>query len=101
MPSASNGNISVDVNLFVYNGVATVGPAIESVLAQTWPAFTLTLIDDGSTDGTTGVLARYVARDPRIRAKAQPLQWRRDRRVPAGFLVWRRRLTSCRNRATT
>jgi glycosyltransferase involved in cell wall biosynthesis len=60
---------SVDVNLFVYNGVATVGPAIESVLAQTWPAFTLTLIDDGSTDGTADVLAGYVARDPRIRLK--------------------------------
>jgi len=28
---------TVDVNLFVYNGADTVVPAIESVLAQTWP----------------------------------------------------------------
>jgi len=60
---------SVDVNLFVYNGAATVGPAIESVLAQTWPAVTLTLIDDGSTDGTADVVARYAAWHPRIRRK--------------------------------
>jgi len=67
--SAPKVNVSVDVNLFVYNGVTTVGPAIESVLAQTWPAFTLTLIDDGSTDGTADLLAGYVALDPRIRLK--------------------------------
>lgn len=60
---------SVDVNLFVYNGAATVGAAIESVLAQTWPALTLTLIDDGSTDGTLEVLAGYAARCPGIRLK--------------------------------
>jgi len=59
----------VDVNLFVYNGAAQVGAAVESVLAQTWPALTLTLIDDGSTDGTAEVLAGYAARDQRIRLK--------------------------------
>jgi len=69
MPSLPKVDVSVDVNLFVYNGAATVGPAIESVLAQTWPAVTLTLIDDGSTDGTTDVLAGYAARHPRIRRK--------------------------------
>jgi hypothetical protein len=60
---------NIDVNLFVYNGAATVGAAIESVLAQTFSSFTLTLIDDGSTDGTTGVLAAYAAHDRRIRLK--------------------------------
>jgi len=60
---------SVDINLFVYNGTPHVGAAVESVLAQTWPDFTLTLIDDGSTDGTTDTLAGYAARDSRIRLK--------------------------------
>jgi glycosyltransferase involved in cell wall biosynthesis len=69
MPSLQNADASVDVNLFVYNGAATVGPAIESVLAQTFSRFTLTLIDDGSTDGTAQVLAGYATRDPRIRLK--------------------------------
>ncbi len=57
----------VDVTLFVHNGAATVGAAIESVRAQTWPALSLTLIDDGSTDGTADILALYAAQDPAIR----------------------------------
>ena len=56
----------VDVNLFVHDGAATVGAAIESVLAQTWPALRLTLIDDGSADATPAVLAGYADR-PGIR----------------------------------
>ena len=60
---------TVDVNLFVYNGAATVGTAIESVLAQTWPAIALTLIDDGSSDGTWDLLRGYASRHPNIRLK--------------------------------
>ncbi len=60
---------TVDVNLFVYNGAATVGAAIDSVLAQSWPNVTLTLIDDGSTDGTAALLAAYAAQHPAIRVK--------------------------------
>lgn len=63
------GPPTVDVNLFVYNGAAHVGAAVESVLAQTWPDVTLTLIDDGSSDGTAEILAAYAARDGRIRLK--------------------------------
>ncbi|MDE2516828.1 MAG: glycosyltransferase family 2 protein [Rhodospirillales bacterium] len=57
----------VDVNLFVHDSATMVAAAIESVLAQTWPAIRLTLIDDGSTDATAEVLAGYAARDSRIR----------------------------------
>ncbi len=60
---------TVDVNLFVYNGANTVGEAIESVLAQSWPSLALTLIDDASTDGTLQVLQDYAARCPGIRVK--------------------------------
>ena len=60
---------TVDVNLFVYNGAATVGAAIESVLAQTWPEIAITLIDDGSTDGTLEVLREYARCHPAIRIK--------------------------------
>jgi glycosyltransferase involved in cell wall biosynthesis len=60
---------TVDVNLFVYNGAKTVGTAIESVLAQSWPNIALTLIDDGSTDGTFELLRDYAARHPAIRLK--------------------------------
>ncbi len=60
---------TVDVNLFAFNSVETVSAAIDSVLRQTWPAVSLTLIDDGSNDGTCELLADYVASDKRIRLK--------------------------------
>ncbi len=60
---------TVDVNLFAYNNAETVGAAIESVLSQSWGAVLLTLIDDGSTDGTGDIIAEYAARYPRVRVK--------------------------------
>ncbi len=60
---------TVDVNMMVYNCVDTVGAAIESVLAQTWSAVTLTLLDNGSTDGTPRVLEDYAARHPKVGIK--------------------------------
>ena len=62
-----SGLPTVDVTLFVHDGAATVGAAIESVRAQTWPALSLTLIDDGSTDATGAILTEYAAQDPAIR----------------------------------
>ncbi len=60
---------TVDVNLFAFNSVETVSAAIDSVLRQTWPAVSLTLIDDGSNDGTTELLIEYAVQDKRIRLK--------------------------------
>lgn len=57
----------VDVNLFVRNGAATIGAAIESVLAQTWPALTLTVIDNASTDATAAIVRGYMAEVPHLR----------------------------------
>jgi glycosyltransferase involved in cell wall biosynthesis len=58
---------AVDVNLFVYNAHDTIGTAIESVLSQTWPAVTLTVIDNASTDGTLDVVRDYMAAIPTMR----------------------------------
>ncbi len=58
---------AVDVNLFAYNAAETIGAAIESVLAQTWPALTLTVIDNGSTDGTLDVVRHYQGIVPSLR----------------------------------
>lgn len=41
------------------NRAATIGAAIESVLAQGHPAVEHIIVDGGSTDGTAAVLARY------------------------------------------
>jgi GT2 family glycosyltransferase len=42
-----------------YNSVRYLPEAIDSVLAQTYRDFEIIVVDDGSTDGTQGVLARY------------------------------------------
>jgi hypothetical protein len=44
-----------------------IGQAIESVLAQTFQAWELIVVDDGSTDDTAEMVRLYAARDARIR----------------------------------
>lgn len=55
----------VSVCIPTYRGGATIGAAIESVLAQDFGDFELVVIDDGSPDDTAAVVRRY--RDPRMR----------------------------------
>lgn len=58
---------AIDVNLFVYNGESSLRPVLESLLRQTWPNFTVNLLDDGSTDETPRILAEYAPRYPSAR----------------------------------
>lgn len=57
----------VSVVLPVYNAVRYVEQAVTSVLNQTFTDFEVIAINDGSTDGSLGVLQRLAAMDPRIR----------------------------------
>jgi glycosyltransferase involved in cell wall biosynthesis len=41
-----------------------IGPALDSWLAQDYPGLRLLVVDDGSTDGTTEILADRVSRHP-------------------------------------
>jgi glycosyltransferase involved in cell wall biosynthesis len=52
----------VSVVIAAYNSEAYIAEAIESVLGQTLPPSEVIVIDDGSTDGTSGILARFADR---------------------------------------
>jgi len=55
----------------VHNGAGYLGDAIRSILAQTHKDFELLIIDDGSTDGSVGVINEFS--DPRIRLERNPV----------------------------
>ncbi len=54
----------ISVIIPAYNHERFVGPAIESVLNQSFADWELVIVDDGSTDGTAAVIKGYD--DPRI-----------------------------------
>ena len=61
----------VSVVMAVRDGERWLSEAIDSVLAQTFEDLEFVVIDDGSVDSTPQLLAKYVARDPRIRIVRQ------------------------------
>ncbi len=63
---------AISVVLPIYNAAATLSATLESVLGQTYPDFEVLAIDDGSTDGTADILARYAKADSRILVTRTP-----------------------------
>ena len=66
--SNGNPNPSVSVIIPTYNRGWTLRTALDSVLAQTYRDFELIVVDDGSTDDTTEILASY---DPDLKVLRQ------------------------------
>ncbi len=64
----------VSVLMAAYNCATYVSEAIESVLAQTMPDLELILVDDGSTDHSPEIMARYAAQDARVTVHRQENQ---------------------------
>jgi glycosyltransferase involved in cell wall biosynthesis len=55
------------IGLPVFNAAASLGGAIDSLLAQTMTDFELVISDNASTDSTAEIARAYVERDSRIR----------------------------------
>ena len=56
--------MGIAILMATYNGEKFITEQIESLLAQTYSDFTLYVGDDGSTDGTMDIVAKYVERHP-------------------------------------
>jgi glycosyltransferase involved in cell wall biosynthesis len=59
----------VSVIVTTYNAEKFIERALDSVLRQTYPNIEILAVDDGSTDSTAAILARY---QPRVRTLYQP-----------------------------
>lgn len=67
----------------VYNVEPWLGQCLDSILGQTFREFEVVAVDDGSTDGSGGILDRYAAADPRIRVIRQENRGLFDARLAA------------------
>jgi glycosyltransferase involved in cell wall biosynthesis len=54
-----------------YNRVSKLIPTVTTILSQKFRAFEIIIVDDGSTDGTAGIIAEKFS-DERIRVISQP-----------------------------
>jgi|SRR5579883_3393084 len=59
----------VSICVACHNSGKTLGDTLESILAQTFRDFTLTVVNNASQDDTEAVALRYAAKDPRVRVK--------------------------------
>ena len=62
-----NNTPKISIIIPAYNAEAFISSTIDSFLAQTYPNFELTVVDDGSLDSTESILNAYTAQDERIK----------------------------------
>ena len=63
---ATSAQPRVGIGATLYNRAKHLKEALDSLLGQSFSAFRLVLVDDGSTDETEQICREYAARDPRV-----------------------------------
>lgn len=71
-PSAAIEGPRITVLMTTYQSQDRVGPAIDSLLAQTWRNLEVVVVDDASTDQTVDRIRAIAERDARVRCLALP-----------------------------
>ncbi|MBO4374847.1 MAG: glycosyltransferase family 2 protein [Lachnospiraceae bacterium] len=66
--------VSVSVIIAIYNAEKYLKRALDSLMQQTHKRFEIIFVEDGSTDDSKAILARYSAIDDRIRVLHQPVE---------------------------
>jgi glycosyltransferase involved in cell wall biosynthesis len=61
----------VSVVVGVHDGMPALGETLDSILSQSGVELEVVVVDDGSTDGSGGLLEQYAGRDSRIRVVRQ------------------------------
>ena len=61
----------VSVIIPAFNAAADIRQALDSVLAQTYKAIEVIVVDDGSSDSTSAIVEEFVARDARVQLVRQ------------------------------
>lgn len=74
MPSTMSSEHLVSVIVPTYNYGHLIDQTLESLQAQTYQAWECVIVDDGSTDNTSEVVARYLEKDSRIKFYQQKNQ---------------------------
>ena len=64
--------MKVSIIIPAYNRGDLIGETIESIISQTYANWECIIIDDGSSDNTMDVLAKFVKKDHRIRFDKRP-----------------------------
>lgn len=71
-PLSAMSDVKISVTMPCYNCEATVGRALDTLLAQTADDFEIVAVDDGSADGTYNVLREYARKHDEVRAFSIP-----------------------------
>lgn len=86
--SVATGMPRIAVVVPAYNAAATLGKALDSILAQTFPAHEVIVVDDGSADSTAEVMTAYTGKVHYIRQDNAGPSAARNRGVQEASAEW-------------